>query len=410
MGLGGCATGEIRPIVVPPAPAPVPTRIDGAATAGQALEATTVEGADSPVELSLLGGELFVAESTRALRVPGRGVTATLIPVGAPGEPASMGALSAVARRGGGVWLLSSEGLFHDRDGRLLKSPVSDDLRTLGVKRVNAFGQGAQEALWAVTAGDVRYLVGGEMFSVSLHLEGAPSTASFAVGVGPGQALVVLGETAVFVDVSAAKAHQAIEYLGQVHAVERDDDGSVVFATSNGLFTWHTDGRVTWHTLVASGDAPRAVNALSVGGGPLAAVSGCDVLERSGGEFKSVATLVASRSFGLRRDATGTLFAVDGARLVRLALHEGSGGISFATDVKPIVEAGCGSCHDTAREGAPLFNFGNFETVKSLAARSLVLMKGLDPQGKVMPPFPNPSLADAQIQVFEQWIAGGYQP
>ncbi len=80
---------------------------------------------------------------------------------------------------------------------------------------------------------------------------------------------------------------------------------------------------------------------------------------------------------------------------------------SFATDVQPIFDNNCVSCHNAANNFA---NGQSWETHAEIAANIESILTAINHEpGKTPMPYQLPKLSDSLIQVIECWAADGAQ-
>ena len=404
-----CAACVPAPIVVPPeVKDPVVTSIEGGLEAGTSATRTPVTMSATPIALSFSAGELTVMTADTLFQRSASSGTWAAVPVGAPGEVMETGPVRFVGRRGAnGLWVVAGGGLFHVLDGRLLKSPVSTDLSGLTVTAVDGYAEGAAEELWLTTSTGIQHVKSSMMRAVEIEFPklGPLGIASLAVGAGPDQAVVVAKNQAFLVDLGANKATWIARDIGTVNAWSRTDDGSVMLATTTGLYERLKSGEVKRRTLAAAGSAVVAADdVVSALGGVLIAAGG-KVARLEGASFKTFGDLAGPRARGLQVDAAGDTFALDAAVLIKLATGQP---VSFATDVKPFMAAHCNSCHLTGAQSSPIINFNDYAVTKTYAP---LVIKRLKAEGVApMPPANSEVLSAADYAVVLKWVAGGMQP
>lgn len=382
---------------------PVVTSIDGALEAGPAATRTPVTMAATPTALSFSAGELTVVTADTLFQRSASSGALAPVPVGGPGEAMSSGPVRFVSRRGAdGLWVVADSGLFHPAQGRLLRSPISADLAGVTVQAIDSWGEGAAEELWLTTGSGIQHVKAAKLRAIQIEFPklGALGVPALAIGAGPGQAVVVAKEQAFFIDLGADTAAWIAKDVGTLKAWARSEDGTVMLATSTGLYERAKSGAVKRRTL--GGAALEDV--VSVQGAVLISAGG-KVARLEAGVFKTFGELAAPRARGLQVDAAGDTFALDGAVLVKLATGRPT---SFATDVKPFMAAHCNTCHVAGTTGSPVIDFGDYATAKTYSATVLKRLKaeGIAP----MPPANTEVLFAADYAVVLKWVAGGMQP
>ncbi len=387
---------------------PVVATIEGALEEGDDIAATPVAMSSTPVMLSFAAGELSIATTTSVLQRSATSGTWAAIPVGAPGEEMSTGPVRFVWRRGtSSLWVIAESGLFHLREGRLLKSGLSKDLSNIRVQSIDSYGEGAEEELWLTTAEGVRHVKASLMRSVEIEFPklGALGIPSLAIGAGPGQAVLVAKEQVFFVDLAANKVSWIAKDIGALKAWTRTDDGAVMLATTTGLYHRARSNEVTRRTLAPARGADLVIDDVVSALGTVLISAGGKVARLEGSSFKAFGAIASPSARGLQVDAAGDTFALDGTALVKFATGRP---FSFATDVKPFLTAHCNTCHVGGTQGAPVIDFGAYAVTKSLAA---TITKRLKAEGIApMPPANTEVLSAADYAVVLKWVAGGMQP
>lgn len=392
-----CAQGTIE--VEPITPPSVPQR-SGALVEGTALDAAQATMSEAPLALGVARGGLWVAVSGGAVARSGDAFTA--VPVGAPGEAMATGAVTTLARRGEGLLLWAAEGLFHDADGRLLRSPLSDSLAGEQIRALDSHGSGANEEIWLVNATGLLVARQGSLLSLDVRFKDAPVRFVAVAGVGQGRAVAFAENEAFEVDAAASTVTWAATGLGQVREATRSDDGTVFVATEKGL--WRRDGMGAWAqlTLTADGQAPAAVSAVASGLGQLLVASQGKIAKRVGEGFTTFGALNA-KAHGLALDAQGATWVSDGTTLT--SLSSAAPAVSFETQVKPFFQAHCMSCHATQ---IPVIALTDYATASAMAD---LVSKRLRADGtRPMPPPETEVLTSDQYAVVLQWIAQGKAP
>ncbi len=80
--------------------------------------------------------------------------------------------------------------------------------------------------------------------------------------------------------------------------------------------------------------------------------------------------------------------------------------MKFSTDIVPILQANCNSCHNTARPAAGV-NTENYNGVKAIADNGLFIGTITHATGFSPMPKGKPKLADCDINKIKAWIAQG---
>ena len=76
--------------------------------------------------------------------------------------------------------------------------------------------------------------------------------------------------------------------------------------------------------------------------------------------------------------------------------------VSFSTDIWPIIEQNCTSCHDVGNTTG--YTLTNHTTISSNASAIIGSMKG---SGFQLMPQGGPALADSLVQRFQCWVSQG---
>lgn len=394
-----CAPGQI--VMPPPAPVEPPslTRVTLSPQDTTRPTSSTVMSSVTAVGLSLVSGQVAVVNADSvSVRT---GTMLNPVPVGASGTD-SLGTVRLVGRRGPGSLWLSSNGIFLERMGRLLRAPVSDSLPLTTVKAIDVTGEGATETWWLRTDAALMRVNAGDVDSIALDDPKGAGLITSVVGRDANVALVVKGERLYLVDVAAPKVTALAKGLGAVTAGAKLGDGAVVFATADGLVKVTPTNDVV---LLGFGDAP-AINDVSVDGDAAFIQSNGKLFSLLVDDVRVLGDVTAPIVSGVVRDASGAIFTLDGASLKRLATTPEEQPVRFA-DVKPFFTAHCTSCHTSGANYAPIIDFTNFQKAKTAAVKSLDRVKNAD---NPMPPAASGLLRPSQYQVLERWVAQGLLP
>ncbi|MCU0699634.1 MAG: hypothetical protein MUC96_24255 [Myxococcaceae bacterium] len=393
-----CAPGVI--VMPPPAPVEPPTLSPLALTpvSGTRPVASEVMATSGAVGLTLISGQVAVATldrvSTRA------GTSLSPVPVGAVGDE-SLGTVRGLARRGTTSLVLTSTGVFLERQGRLLRSPLSDGLQLGSAKGLDVVGAGATEAWWLRTDTGLQRATASGVDLVSLDDPRGGGSVKAVVGRDATTALVVRGERLYLIDVAEPKVTALARGVGVISASARLDDGTVLFATDAGLLRVSPTNEVALLTL---GELPAVRDVWADGEQALVTSNGA-LSSLVADTLTTLGDVASPQASGLVRDASGALFVLDGASLKRLAAPAETP-VTFA-DVRPFFTAHCTSCHTSGANYAPVFNLTNLAVARTWAQRSLARVKNVD---MPMPPASSGLLRPAQYQVLERWVAQGLLP
>lgn len=394
-----CAPGQI--IMPPPAPVepPVLTRVTVTPVDTTRPMSSTVMSSVSALGLSLVSGQVAVV-SVDAVAVR-TGTMTTPVPVGPMGTE-SLGTVRLVGRRGAASLWLTSTGVFLERAGRLLRSPLSDSLPLPQVRAIDVVGEGDGETWWVRTDAAVLRVAGGVVDSIGLDDPNGGGLLNAVVGRDASTALVVLGERLYLIDVAAPKVTVLAKGIGAVTQSARLGDGHVVFATAAGLVRVAPSNDVS---LMAFG-AADAVNDVAVDGDAALVQSNGKLFSMLVDEVRVLGDVAAPVPSGVVRDAAGAVFTLDGQALKRLATTSEEQPVHFA-DVKPFFDAHCVSCHRSGANYAPIIDFATYAKAKMWAPQSLARVQNGD---QPMPPAASGLLRPSQYAVLARWVQGGLLP
>ena len=397
--LAACTPGQIIMPPPPPVEPPSLTRVTLSPQDTTRPTASTVMSSVTAVGLSLVSGQVAVVNADSvSVRM---GTMLNPVPVGASGTD-SLGTVRLVGRRGPGSLWLSSNGVFLERTGRLLRAPVSDSLPLSDVKAIDVTGDGATETWWLRTDAALLRVSSGDVDSIALDDPKGGGLITSVVGRDANVALVVKGERLYLVDVAAPKVTVLAKGLGAITAGVKLGDGAIVFATANGLVKVTTTNDVV---LLGFGDAP-AIDDVSVDGDAAFIQSNGKLFSMLVDDVRVLGDVAAPMVSGVVRDSAGAVFTLDGAQLKRLATTPEEQPVRFA-DVKPFFVSHCTSCHTSGANYAPIIDFTNFQKAKLVAQQSLDRVKNAD---NPMPPAASGLLRPSQYQVLERWVAQGLLP
>jgi cytochrome c5 len=398
------AAGCSAPAPAGPAEAPKVTVVEGAPASGKVAAKTAITTADPAKLLSVLHGA--VAAGTDHGLLQGSLPAGDLAGVPAyddQGDIAPTGAIHLLARRSGGrILALGDDGLFGDEEGLLLRSPLTDALKGMDVRAIDALGEDADEELWITTASSAVHVAGGSAHNFSIG--GVSAAPDAVVGAGAYLCVVAAGGGAYLVDLAAGHATPIATGLGAVHGFDRGDDGAVYLATDGGLLERARDGSVSLRTFADHGQPAVPALAVAASYGSVLVTTAADLLSVDATGSTKVGDVTGAVARGLAADADGDAWVIDASGLSR---YETGSPVSFAKDVAPFMTAHCASCHAGGTQGAPKHDFTDYATAKGLAD---TLVKKLEaPAGMgVMPP--TEKLTAADYAVVTRWVAGGAAP
>ncbi len=313
-------------------------------------------------------------------------------------EPVTTGAILAVARRlDGSVLVSAANGIFHSFHGRLVLSPLTDALATATSLAVAPDGGSDDgEAVVAIVDGALLRVTADVRERIAIPGAAGPATHAAATGevllVAYGAALFELGTAGwTYREVPAA--------IGVVDTMLGSDaTGQLVAAGADGLLVRDRDGYYRRYNDLGG------VTALALDGAGIVYAQGPGGVVRvdpSGPTGMAPAPTGSAASVGLALDRDGHTWLAQGSELVRL----GTGRfVSFATDIAPILEAHCASCHGDGAS-APWRDFENYDLAFAMADAIFTRVStGL------MPPKPEPALTAAEYDLLVRWYAGDRAP
>ncbi len=394
-----CTPGQI--IMPPPAPVEPPalTRVTVTPVDTTRPMSSTVMSSVSALGLSLVSGQVaVVATDGVTVRI---GTTMTPVPVGAMGAD-SLGTVRRIGRRGAASLWLTSTGVFLERAGRLLRSPLSDSLPLPQVKAIDVVGEGDAETWWVRTDAAVLRVAGGALDSIALEDPNGSGVLKAVVGRDASTAVVVRGERLYLVDVAAPKVTVLAKGLGTVTQSARLGDGHIVFATADGLVRVAPSNDVSLMVFGAS----AGVNDVAVDGDGALVQSNGQLFSLLVDEVKVLGDVASPVVSGVVRDTAGAVFTLDGQTLERLATTAEEQPVVFA-DVKPFFTAHCVSCHRSGANYAPIIDFATYAKAKMWAVQSLARAQNADTP---MPPASSGLLRPSQYAVLSRWVQGGMLP
>lgn len=359
------------------------------------------------LHLGVAGGAAAVVTPTAVLRNSGMLAFATM-PVGAPTETGvTLGTVThAAQRQSGGLFLATSAGLFHDTSGRLLRSPLSEALGMEGVRTLDTLGAGPSEELWLAAPAGAKFWKGGALRTVTVDFPRYPAAAQpqAVVAVAPAKALYAAAGQLFLLDLAADKADWVGKDVGAVKDWSRTADGTTFVVLEAGLLRRTPDGELKLFTL------PSGFTAVLATSSGLRLAAGSDLGTLSGETFSVTSTVQGMKPRGLAVDGANMLWAIAGSELLRFGMRTVPQ-YGFAADVQPIVQAKCAnSCHNYTAGIAPVA-LATFAYAQSNTARIIDRITTTDPY-RVMPKLSSPDgpLSQAEIQLIEDWVAGGTRP
>ncbi|MBM4376960.1 MAG: c-type cytochrome [Deltaproteobacteria bacterium] len=356
--------------------------------------------------LTLVGTSLGASEASHA------GVLPLPLLGDEPALPASSGAVRAIAPYGDGLLVAADEALLFAKDGALFLSGGHEALHPLGLiglssRTADEDDDGALEPHLALrTKGGLIELEDGVLRTWSIPGEtGAPSAAL----VQRDRLFVAYDARLHEIDRATLQTHRVGGELGRITAMACSTlacpPGSVIaIGTDAGLLERGADGRYALYTLAAEGETPLAVRALALDEVSqrlyaLAEAGSTAVLVRvlTGARPTLVASIDATQAAStLAVDKTGDVWAFYGGVATRFATGSP---LSFASDIAPVFQTYCASCHEKGTNGAPAKDFTDYETAVALGAKVLERLK----DGS-MPPPGSPPMPKEQLALIAEWL------
>lgn len=317
---------------------------------------------------------------------------------------ATTGSVQLLARRGTeGTLAVTDKGLFHNQDGVLVRSPLSDTLAGKQLLGVDVYGSGASEELWLLAADGLHHV--GNQQLVSISISGVNAKPEAALATGASRALVALDGALYDVDLTAGTAVLIHKGLGHVTAAERSEDGELFFATDTGLLEVNKAGELRLHTLAADGAPAQAISTVTAAYGSLVVGTASELYALEPAGVFHLGSVAGLTPRGVAIDANGDTFAAGTAGMLRFKTGKP---VSFATDVKPFFTQHCMSCHQTGINGAPAINFTDYETARTWSAEALKRLNAVSVSP--MPPTSAETLTAADYAVVTRWVGGGMAP
>jgi mono/diheme cytochrome c family protein len=392
-----CSTG----LIVMPPPSPMEPPVAEVATVSLIDAArptrTDVRSVTDAVGLSTMGGVVAVVGRTAVAL----GDDARAVPVGANGGEA-LGTVRSTGRRGQGALLLTSNGVFLEQQGRLMRSPVSDSLPLATLRAIDVVGQGPTETWWLRTDDAVFRVTEGDVDSIVLTDPKVSGPIGAVVGRDATTAFVVRGERLYLIDVGGKTVQALARGVGEVFASARLADETVVFATRLGLLRVASDNRAVVSTF--GGD--DAVRDVSIDGEGALVQAGGKLISVRGDGARVLSDLAVPVIGGVVREGSGAVVALDGATLIRLGTTPQEEPVTFA-EVKPFFAAHCVSCHASGANYAPIIDFTKYATAKQWGQKSAARVAN---SASPMPPASSGLLSPSQYDVLVQWVAQGMLP
>ena len=366
-----------------------PLTADTVSWTPEALEVSTwtLELEHPVIDMGRVGDEVWVATEFEVLRV---GVNSAQ-PVEVwpeEGGPAELGTIEGFLTYEGGLFVMSSNGLFEPYEWALVTAPLAEALPKLSV--LGRSGASEDLAYFAGTDEGAHYLDSTGVYSLTLDGEKTAPLGFTSTSEG---ALMVVDGTLYDMNLETGLAGVLpTDDLGSfADLVSRGGTSAVAY--DQGLLWRDSSGTLT--RLFLDDLEPRHVAMDSLGRIVAAADDRVVRVHETGAE---IITGLAGGIVGLEADAFDHVWVASGSTLTRLEMGEG---LSFETDIAPLFESECNGCHLEGYPG-PKHDFTQYEEVMALDDAILERVSlGLMPPG---------GLADEQLEQVLLWIQSGSQP
>ncbi len=398
----GC--GEQAPIVADQTTPPL-TQVSGAPQQPSDPPATiAVQALGYVVALDGLAADTIVG-TTAGVSVITDGVITPLEIWDDEGVAApSTGRIKASVRRLDNVLIAAENGLFHTVGNKLVPSPANAALAGVDIRQMATTGADAQEVLWLGAVDGLYRLTAGALDRWTIRGERHVPTAMWA---SEGLLFVAYGSTFYRLDTDAVTVTQEVLDFGDIRALEVGPGDSLLLATDRGVFERASNGAYRQFTL-SDTDVPAAADDLVFDPkeGTYAVTSAGVVRLSSEGDGVPVGVAALDKTNAVRvagGDDFGVLWIADGENLNGVQLGTP---LSFATDVTPVFEAFCMSCHAApGSNGAPAVDFLDYDVA---VARKVQVVQRVGTSQ--MPPASAPALHADSLQILLRWYASGVKP
>jgi ligand-binding sensor domain-containing protein len=379
----------------------VPQRATAAPSSLQLDGAVLSLGADAEGHLTLLaGGAVFSLIGAELIE---RSLYA------APGDPAALGSVHAIAQRsGGGAWIAADAGLFRLEPPYVSYVPI--DIGGGPARAVADVAQGAVRGLWiASSAGLFHRAPDGTFERLEIGGMGIDVT-GFAAEPGGAAALARDASGLLLIEAEGGKLFASRPALaaGPAHAVAASA-GTLWAAADGGLFRWRAGDQPRWTRFTFSSDPASAIPAVAVAVDPATgaawARTAADLIRVEAGDALSAFAAPGGTQMGaLAVDGIGDVWTAGGSELHKLSTGSGTLGVTFEADLKPWLAMHCALCHQNATA-----DFLQYEVFAERAETALGKVRAGDmprcdgaqvcPQERRLQP--------ADYAVLESWIREG---
>jgi mono/diheme cytochrome c family protein len=309
------------------------------------------------------------------------------------------GAVKLLERRGSGAWVLAANGLFYDDGAKLLKSPLSTSIDVSVFSNVSSAGSQAAEELWLFNSSQAIFVQGAMSTPVTLNESGTAQPIEALVALGNKTAAAISKGQVLLLNVSQQSAKILATGATTVSATAQSTDAAW-FATDTGLLSV---GRDETTLLYAFQGAP--IQALAANEAGIFCVVQNKLLRKTSTGFESVGSIAAPKLKGLSMTPGGLVYALDGNSVVKIGAAVASAP-SFASDVKPFMNAHCMTCH---RSMTPVRAFDTLAVASQYAAEIASRLQGVGSKNPMPPPAVE-VLTRAQYDVVLRWVNEGKLP
>jgi hypothetical protein len=319
-----------------------------------------------------------------------------------PTVTAATGAVHAVGRRSSNVLVAADNGIFHTSGDKLLVSPASKELTSLGISSVAAESSASGERLWLATSSGLYDLSGGKLSQWTVEEETATPT---VVETSGHLVFAAYGDRLYELNVETQEAGLVSHSFGTIHSIAHGAEGSVYIAADKGLFARGADGGYTQYTLSDSSEPVKAYAAVfDPKKGMFGVTAAGIVLAQPGKPPAGVMPLPESLSSATTipmatADDIGNVWIGAGTKLEGLKLGST---LTFDADVVPVFRTYCGSCHIEGAQNSPLIKFEDYETVVAMSAK----INSRISAGQMPPASATPMPAEA-FEILLRWEASG---
>lgn len=315
------------------------------------------------------------------------------------GGPASIASVALAARRSSSVLVVADNGWFHTSasSAQLIWSPASDAFMDLDIVDVSSLGAGADEKIWFAAEQGLHLLQAGALSRWAVVGEEAAASAVMATA---DRVFAAFGGTLYEITTSDKSVTRVLHDFGAIVDVAPGLDGVVFVASDQGLFR-RDDATSYTHFTLADGAARTAVTATAFDPQQgLYALTADGVLLAGADSPAGVVELAAS---AVSVDDFGRVWlAQDGA----LSGFDLGTPLSFDSDIKPILDGACMSCHaEPGSNAAPPIDFTDYATAVSYVDDILQRVSN-----GTMPPPGEGEISAQQLELIVRWQSSGMSP